>query len=894
MRLFKKESKIVPKITRITLDRTIPITPRLFGGKYRAIRYWLSKYDHYALKQYFAKSFDSVTSLQDFIDKELKPRNILINRLTDDLTPVLLSNPEWIKSKADYDALIQNDYFWTKLNTSSGDIGDLERGLLDVVREYAQKFPDIWRFEPGSAEKMHRMIIDRLGELGLAPKTDAEKIQLWRDLSSRGVTSVTDRIFEDVYDRSEGEARALLEAEVNKGKIWDQSLKARIVEKRMRESPEYNSLLTLQERDARMPLIKTLVEKIRSDFSEHGATYAAVLEKLSREIKSSPEESTFIHEAKKVESGARKEDLGLRVFSSVLENALKWRKSQQWALIQYLRGDIPPTKKIAKAFKVIGPERVKRMFEVLPVSARAALIDTFIDSPKGLTPQVKMGAGYSRTIVEHVLSNGSAESRRIATEVLDAFLYSLEKTGNTPLKSFVLSYLLAMQRGKSTAGETLKNVLELFGTTGIKIGQFLAASELLPPEETKILRTLQEQAKVPDRQDIYKDLGEITQGKDLKTNMDDLLGAASLKYAMLAKSKQTGEPVVLKVLRLDALAHTNAEFLQLEEMANYLQKKHGSKYGVFRSIVDASNKAVQKELSLGNEVKKGEMARKKIYKNYSDAEIEIKVPRELLMNKRLIAAEYARGSSIFSMTPEYQSQFAQKILEIEGQNLFADQDEIYFDPDRHPGNYRVEINEHGKLVLKPIDFGQVVSITRAEREKISDLFALAQILKQTGSSQWAAAQIAKTMGLDAKAASKIEKALKRYFPAPDLREVTAYFSVLSALRDAGHGAKIEYFDFIRAVIQLNQYEGLIRSGKKTVTPKQMLEVIIKKKAESFLAEMKLTNAEKLGIVIQKARIEAKKDPCRGVIRRTIEMIRKGELSTQRKLPPAPSALAYAN
>ena len=129
----------------------------------------------------------------------------------------------------------------------------------------------------------------------------------------------------------------------------------------------------------------------------------------------------------------------------------------------------------------------------------------------------------------------------------------------------------------NSSGQVLKKVLEVFGTTGVKIGQFLVASQLLPEDEIKYLRVLHDKAIVPERESIYRDLRQINGGKDLPVEIQDLVGAASLKYVMsvIAQQKDSSlsQRIVLKTLRIEAMANTSAQFYQLDAMADYFGEK---------------------------------------------------------------------------------------------------------------------------------------------------------------------------------------------------------------------------------------------------------------------------------------------------------------------------------
>ena len=835
--------------------------------RFRILRYFINLGDHISIRAFFSNSFNSIREITKFVEVKLKGKNALLEEFANDLGTVILKNPELIKSQQDIDHLLANDYFWRAMPEHKNKMGSLEAGIFSVVQQQAKKFPTMWKYEPYFSEKLHKIIIDKMHEFDTYPIDYQEQMDLWFKLSDRGITSVTDALFEDLYERGNSAQKELLRDELYKGRVWEQDIKYAIIESDIKNLPAYNQLLEATDRNERLRLLKHVIKQIKDAYPEKGSSYIRFLENLSLAINSTPEESMLLEAAKVLTEGEKIEDFSLRIFSDVLNKSLKWRKKHQWNLILYVRGEIAATRKIRRAFRVMGPERVKRAYEVLPVMERVGLIDSFIDSPRGLAPSGGQGK-WAGTIIDHIIRDGDEESQKITKQILDAFLYSLKKSGNKGAQSLVLSYLLAMPQGQYSIGETLKNVLEIFGTTGIKIGQFIAAAELLPEEENVYLRQLQEQAKIPLRESIYEDIRKIMGGRDLPVDLKELLGAASLKHASLAQELETGNPLVLKILRLDAMAHTRAEFNQLEIMAEYLVKKHGGQFGIFKNIVQASKQAVQRELSFESEVKRGIEARNYIYNDADKtAEIRFEVPKEVFVHERLIVAEFAEGKSIFDLSPEVRKVAARNILQFEASNLFSDNEEIYFDPDRHPGNYRIALADENTIsIIHPIDFGQVLKITQAQRNQIFDLFALAQVAKETGGTKWMAGRIVDVMDLNAKQINPIMHALKRYFPSKDLSPVTAYYSMLSTLDDIGKPQEIVFFDYIKGIVQLNQYDSFFDEEELLTSPSKRLENIVKKRADQFVQEMDLTRGDQFRVATQRLHKMDLKEKIQCVIR----------------------------
>ncbi|MBX7230778.1 MAG: M48 family metalloprotease [Bdellovibrionales bacterium] len=821
-------------------------------------RLWLEEKNERFLKDYLQK-FKSLQQLVSFLINDLKPRNVDMETLAPMLVDIILEHPEWFETREDVDLLLDQDILWPKMNWNSH-FSTLERLFDESFRKLQKQFPNVWKFEPGSAEKYHDLILRVLRTKGFLPQNFDEKFDLWQKLTSRGVTSTTDRLFEEIYtlaDEDKGQKQKLVDVALLEGRIWEPERKIELVRDELKSSRIYKALLFSEKPNFRKRLLDKILKYLEKRLPERGRCFAELIEEISIEINSTDIESRQLHEAKIVSAGGEKqEDFGLRVFSGLLEAGLKWELVDQWNLILFLRGEGAPSATIKKGFRTIGVFRIKRMFEVLPVEARTGLIESFLDSPSGLLAKVDVRKGWSKTIIDHLMRNFAENEARIARELLEGFLHALEATNNNGLQSIVLGYLLATPPNQQTSiGEILKQILEIFGATGIKIGQFIATSGLLPAKETEILRKLQERANVPMRETQYADLRSIYGfkiGDNLPFKLKHLLGAASLKYAILASDGATRADIVLKIVRLEALAHTRMEFLLLTEMVKFLTKKYGTKYSVFASIVNASKRAVERELIVSDEVKRSRLARETIYAQASDHIFEVAVPREILAKDRLIVAEYARGVGFFTLSDELKKLLAEKILKMERDILFGEQDLIKFDPDRHAGNYRIHINKtngDGLLTIKsielsPIDFGQLLEITNKERQHVIDMFALSQIAKEVGSVHWIANQLQQMHSLDDKTTSQLTNALKKVFPDRALQSETAYFALLSALEFAGFEVDIKYFDFFRGIIQLNQYQKFVSGEPRNWrTPSEELESRVREKIDSYRAQLKLSFLE---------------------------------------------------
>jgi hypothetical protein len=249
-------------------------------------------------------------------------------------------------------------------------------------------------------------------------------------------------------------------------------------------------------------------------------------------------------------------------------------------------------------------------------------------------------------------------------------------------------------------------------------------------------------------------------------------------------------------------------------------------------------------------VERSRIARERIYSQFPG----VRVPMEQLLHRRLVMAEFADGVSFKELPPGAQRETAERILSMERQILFADRGEIEFDPDRHAGNFRILQQPDGSILIQPIDFGQVLSITRAQRDALIDLFAAAQVFQQAGPVRSLMEPLAARLGLAPALLGRVMRALRRYFPDSGLKPVTAYYAVLSALEDAGAPQPIVYFDFVRSIMQLQQYESALPQGSAALgeTPKAELERLVTARARAMAADLRLTWWEKVGFVIDRS------------------------------------------
>lgn len=803
---------------------------------------------------------ESVTDIAHELDQNFVANGGNLSILRTMLFKYVIDRPQLIRAPQDVTVLLDRLYFWPAFSHQDH-AGELEQALVKVVRQKVQLYPRVWSYDPSSTEVLHGLIIQRMKDLHFYPTSYTELKVLWTRLTERGVSSHSDRILEELIQIApQTDIEHLKTLAIAEGRIWETDLNSRLAIAQIRATPEYAQLMESRDGNLRRYILKNLIINLQKLLPERGISYVTFLEQLSVDMMSSFEEAQMIEMAKLEvvnrspgEPTARPaptmtSDSNLTGIKAIYEKVKNWPKRDQFNFILFVRGEAKPSKRLSNAFQRVSVERVRRMYEILPLGARVGILDTFFTHSL-VTPDAA-GLRWTRRLVDHIIGGQETEAQKISHQLLTAFLHAVNDVGNGNLTTTILSYLYALPTSAvASPGETLKHVLEVFGATGIKVGQFLLASQILPEHEARILMSLQDQAKVPSRMDIYEDVYDIfglPEGSALPFRVLELLGAASMKYAFLAQDNENLQRLVIKIFRLDALNNVDMQFDILESMSQYLIEHYGPKYGVLDVILDSARKAVRREQNFRHEIWKSEIARNAIYVRFSEANLHVDAPQEDLVKERMIVAQYAEGVSFNEINERYKPLIAKKILEMERDIYFADQPVVRFDPDRHAGNYRVWIRPEGTdadLVLepmaklRPIDFGQVLRMTREQRERVIRLFALAQIISKGGVNEWLVTEIKRVIGMNADDLKTLKSHLKRYVKAANFNPVTIYISLLAAIRASGYkDLDIVYIDFIRGIIQLTQYEPF---AADTVSPSRIFEERVLQSIREYLPHIEL-------------------------------------------------------
>ncbi len=309
---------------------------------------------------------------------------------------------------------------------------------------------------------------------------------------------------------------------------------------------------------------------------------------------------------------------------------------------------------------------------------------------------------------------------------LDKLIPARHKPWYVRLLRYVLFWQRDCHKGK-TAGQRIRLALESLGPVFIKLGQMLSTRrDLLPPEIANELALLQDQV-TPFDGTLAKTIIEKSLAIECISELFDEfdctpLASASIAQVHTAKCKDSGEDVVLKVIRPNIEDTIHADLALMFTLAKILQSviKDAIRLRPVE-VVQEYKKTLLDELDLTREAANCEQLKK----NFTDSEM-LYIPRiypqhcrtNVLVMERIygipvsdIAQLEARGTNL--------KRLAERGVEVFFTQVFRDS---FFHADMHPGNIFVDANEPSNPHYIAIDFGIVGTLNSQDKRYLAENF----------------------------------------------------------------------------------------------------------------------------------------------------------------------------
>ncbi len=592
--------------------------------------------------------------------------------------------------------------------------------------DYNQKYAE-------ALQKWMEVAMIRSRELPQAITEDRGSLQkwirFWKLLTSRAVTSYTDRLALKIFNlaniKKNPELVQDMQEALEKKRIWDFALRKEIL--LISRKSVWEKFKLIEDKYDRNRMITEEIDYVNRTFPESTFERQIALEVFSNQIRANMSEAILVEKAKS-DRDSSADGVGIRVFSGFYEHVFSQttnRYENTFATLQFLLGIGPVPESLAKALSTVGPERFQRMFSTLDPEIRALVIAPLLERPRGLLTEKV----WEDKLLDLILSGVTAhqtESRLF----LKALIYSLEKEASFE-KPLVIAFMLAMKLNSSgkdvPIGVIVRQCLEAMGNSGVSLGQKIRQRELAPQEILIHLDDLQDRTRVPSRFTIFEMIKRrIPNAERMLMRGDlvvlDIVGAASSKVVITVQYKngvvEKFEEEVLKMLRDNFDRTTEVEIAKLRSMLYYLETHGSERYRRFRSVIDLIERNLRNQNDLRAESKLFEET-KQLYEKASQGsqfKFVVATPHPARgVGRDYSHEELARGSSLKSLSENQQKQVYSEIYEVEAKILLSDlkdSDVVVFEADRHRGNYIVNLESKTIFV---IDYNLLSRITNQER-----------------------------------------------------------------------------------------------------------------------------------------------------------------------------------
>jgi predicted unusual protein kinase regulating ubiquinone biosynthesis (AarF/ABC1/UbiB family) len=276
-------------------------------------------------------------------------------------------------------------------------------------------------------------------------------------------------------------------------------------------------------------------------------------------------------------------------------------------------------------------------------------------------------------------------------------------------KMTTLAYQFSQQADQNSKG--LVAVFEVFSTVGIKLAQFSSVLDVFGPAKSKELETAKDSATPATLQELIQIVNKNFGGQLDEMQMKKILGGASVKVAAeVTLPSGTSAVLIVKRPGADRKVKDNLE-LSSRFIQVLRQKNVPGMSRLFGAIVYAMEEILKDEMDLTREVKKYQIIQQLI-DNYqssgqNQSQWKLKAPRvltEIGVTSEAYFLEFVPGDSLSSLVRE--NKISAKEAEEVGKLIADFSLEIFlkygvFDPDRHKGNFLVDLKTKTVVFIDP-------------------------------------------------------------------------------------------------------------------------------------------------------------------------------------------------
>ncbi len=330
---------------------------------------------------------------------------------------------------------------------------------------------------------------------------------------------------------------------------------------------------------------------------------------------------------------------------------------------------------------------------------------------------------------------GNYQSHKLISRLYTFYLEALPQSEQMALLGRIFGSM-ATSKQKSSS---LKSILEALGPFGIRAGQFLRTSGLVPASERAELDNFFDDAIKPNRKELFEKLQSIFGGqiKPLEY-LGPIIGSGSINYVVLADmtNPNTGktQKVTIQISRENISGKIAGENEVWDQVIKRLLKEEDASLRRTAALLDEARRHAFEKLKPGGPELSGRKSRghyettKQVYQRSRPltGALAVDVASPLFDFQNLIPTEFQDSVSIyeyipntrfFDLTPATQDEVAKTIVKSELRALFK---YGVFDPDGHPGNWLYDGSQ--KRVVR-IDYAQLTKIAPDKLPALRTVYA---------------------------------------------------------------------------------------------------------------------------------------------------------------------------
>ena len=374
----------------------------------------------------------------------------------------------------------------------------------------------------------------------------------------------------------------------------------------------------------------------------------------------------------------------------------------------------------------------RRRFVQSPPMARSMVIQPMFDKNIGLIAEPEILEEIKKMIL------GEKYHEPIIRRLFEAYLEAVPAAEQKVIYAYIMSSFV--DTPLTSRGASLRVILEAMGPFGIKAGQFLHTSGLIPNEYSRELKGFLSNILPPDRSRIVSDL-EASLGLELRglVSIDERLGSGSINYVQGVTVQVDGEKIdaVVRIRRdyVEGIV-ANENDIWIKVIQDLRSSGDPVEYNTADIVEEARKQAFSTLMSEGAELDlsternnfdeaRQTYGRRILHGRLEGWEVKAAMPQEKL--QRLVDPEKQKLFSFYERvnhTPleqiqdaELREEMAKIIIESELMAIFENG---VYDPDGHPGNWLIDFD---KKAIVRIDYAQLRFVSEENRIAFKKVFS---------------------------------------------------------------------------------------------------------------------------------------------------------------------------